>query len=67
MTKYTIDVANYILDDDKEYIDFKENLSNNHIYFKALNLIYDIDQIKFDVLPAYGLTREEIETLIKGG
>lgn len=50
-----IDLANYILDDRKEERDFYENPSSNHIYLKAMYLIYDYDQMRHIIKVEYGL------------
>lgn len=39
-----IDLANYILNDTKELVDFMTCPSRDHVYIKALLIIYDEEQ-----------------------
>ena len=41
-----LDLANYILDCENERRDFIEHPIKQHIYYKAMRLIYDEEQIK---------------------
>ena len=47
------EIANYILSNDREKADFKENPSTAHVYFIAMRMVDGIDEAEHQMFEAF--------------